>query len=193
MATKEKRIIRTRDVLKGTMTFQDADNLSDELIADARHPAIYGEAYDSFTTVGKNGALHFLNAKVGDAGAPADKGISACREVYNQLIKGVWASGGSTLSEEVKVMRVWLTADLQEHCGLSNADATKAVVESLRTAHDLATTAIYGEGADLEAYFEVSMESAREEVELRIENAKARVASMEARVAKLKARTKKAA
>ena len=90
-------------------------------------------------------------------------------------------------------MRPSVTADLVEHCGFEKAVATKAVVESLRTAFDLTIIAMYGEDADSGAYFEVAQQIAKEEVATRIEAETKRVAKMEALVAKMETKAAKKA
>ncbi len=134
--TKESRVIRTRNIALGTISFLDKPS-GKTLICDMRDlfPSMSREEFDKFwanlPAITRHLFLHGVNGKVGDTVAAKDKdGFVTMSDSWAALVAGIWSSGGggSPLDTYTVVLRQ-AVSDILVSIGTKRVDANKAAAK----------------------------------------------------------------
>ncbi len=145
--TKESRVIRTRNIESGVISFEDVKSKK-TVHCSARDlwpvesfetDEAWMEFWTSLPVIVRHLALHGVNGKVGDTVASADKdGPKTMRASWKALVAGTWSQGGggSPLDIYTVVLREMIS-DALVSIGHKKADAQKAARENHAGAYRL--------------------------------------------------------
>ncbi len=178
MATKESRIIRTRNIASGLISFLDkrskktvtcdARDLFKDLpeagfdIAPfdysvrAEQDANWLEFWTALPLIVRHLILHGINGKVGDTVASKDKdGPKTMRESWKALVGAIWSQGGggSPLDTFTVVLRQ-MVSDALVSIGVKRVDADKATRTDTAAAYLAVVEHLTPKGGNVKAGFD---------------------------------------
>lgn len=145
--TKESRVIRTRDITTGVISFKDVKT-EKTVHCDVRAlwpvesfetDEAWMEFWTSLPVIVRHLALHGINGKVGDTVAAGDKdGPKTMRASWKALVAGTWSQGGggSPLDTYTVVLRE-MVSDALVSIGHKKAEAQKTARENHAGAYRL--------------------------------------------------------
>lgn len=139
---KESRVIRTRNIGAGTISFLDKPSKK-TLVCDMADlfPSMSREEFDKFwaslPVILRHLVLHGVNGKVGDTVASKDKdGFTTMSDSWAALCADTWSQGGggSPLDTYTVVLRQ-AVSDALVAIGFKRVDATKAAAKDCGEAY----------------------------------------------------------
>lgn len=131
--TKESRVVRTRNIQEGTISFLDKKTGKTvscdvgDLYPDLNDEAWY-DFWETVPTMIRHLILHGINGKVGDTVAAKDKdGPKTMADSWKALVAGTWSQGGggSPLDTYTVVLRE-MVSDALVSIGIKRVDSDKA-------------------------------------------------------------------
>ncbi len=161
--TKESRVIRTRDVTHGTISFEDVKTKK-TVLCDARNLWDAGTWADDgawltwwqgLPIIVRHLILHGINGKVGDTVASKDKdGPKTMRASWAALVAQTWSQGGggSPLDTYTVVLRE-MVRDALVSIGWKKTDAEKKTREAPAAAYRLFVESLTPKGGNVDEGF----------------------------------------
>lgn len=131
--TKESRVVRTRNIQEGTISFLDKKT-GKTVVCDMLDlfPSLSNDEFSDFWSdlpaIVQHLVLHGVNGKVGDTVAAKDKdGPATMAGSWKALVAGTWSAGGggSPLDTYTVVLRE-MVSDALVSIGVKRVDADKA-------------------------------------------------------------------
>ena len=163
--TKESRVIRTRNIATGVISFLDKPS-GKTLVCNARDlwPAdtfeseeAWLEFWTALPIIVRHLVLHGINGKVGDTVAAKDKdGFATMSDSWKALCAGTWSQGGggSPLDTYTVVLRETVSDAMVAACGTKRVDADKATRDDIGAAYLKVVAALTPKGGDVQAGFD---------------------------------------
>ncbi len=163
MTTKESRVIRTRNITTGVISFLDKKSgKTVECSASELWPVELTESegwrdyWANLPTIVQHLILHGVNGKVGDTVAAKDKdGPATMAASWKALVAGTWSQGGggSPLDTYTTVLRQ-VVSDALVSTGIKRTDADKATRTDIDAAYLQVIVHLTPKGGDVKAGFD---------------------------------------